>query len=92
MKPYLFRKTVYNCKQATQLALKKEEGDISLAERAKLFYHLLYCYSCRFFVKQSRLIDQTTKRVMDEKLESPPYQLSDEKKKAIQHELNILDR
>jgi hypothetical protein len=47
MKP--FKKTLYNCKQATLLSLKRDEGRISLVERVKLAYHLLYCEPCRKF-------------------------------------------
>jgi hypothetical protein len=92
MKFYLYRKTVYNCKQATQLALKKEEGKISLTERVKLFYHLLYCFSCRQFVKQSSLINVAAKHAAETEFENPTYQLSEEKKMAIQDELNSLGR
>ena len=92
MKRYLFRKTVYNCKQATQLTLKKEEGKISLTERVILFYHLLYCFSCRQFVKQSVLINVAVKQAADAELKNPIYQLSEEKKKVIQHELDTLGR
>jgi hypothetical protein len=91
MKLYPFRKTIYNCKQATGLVLKKEEGKISFPESVKLFYHLLYCFSCRQFAKQSRFISLMIKRKGDDQTKNTPYQLSEEKKRAIQNKLDILD-
>ena len=49
---YPFRKVVFNCKEATLLSIKKEEGKIDVIERLKLWYHLLYCDPCRRFIAQ----------------------------------------
>lgn len=91
MKFYPFRETVYNCKQATRLSLKREEGKISFSERVKLFYHLRYCFSCRQFIRQSRLIDLLGRGMADAVLKNPPTKLSEERKKEIQHKMDMLD-
>lgn len=88
MKIYLFKKTVLDCKQATLLSLKKEEGKISIPERVKLFYHLLYCIYCRRFVKQSSIINQMGKAVADSIFTHPPHSLSEKIKDDIQHQID----
>lgn len=52
----LFKKTAYDCHQATFLSIKKDEGQITFVERMKLSYHLFLCDPCRNFVAQSALI------------------------------------
>ncbi|MEO5999657.1 MAG: hypothetical protein ABIN89_22870 [Chitinophagaceae bacterium] len=92
MKIYLFRKTVYNCKQATMLALKKEENKISLFERMKLAYHLHYCDPCKRFIKQSEIINNAGKKFNDYFYKSPPYTLEEEKITEIREQLKALDK
>ena len=81
---YPFKKTVFNCEQATLLSLKRDEGRITLTERARLSYHLLYCDVCRQFIKQSHLINQIGKGIGETLFQSPPFSLSTETKKSIQ--------
>jgi hypothetical protein len=88
MKVYLFKKTVFNCKQATLLSLKKEEGKISISERVKLFYHLLYCSYCRRFVKQSSIINHIGKGVVNSIFTHPPHTLSATIKEDIQQQID----
>lgn len=88
MKVYLFKKTVLNCKQATILALKKEEGKISISERIKLSYHLLYCRFCRRFVKQSSVINHIGKGVVNSIFTHPPHSLSNKIKENIQQKID----
>ena len=88
MKVYLFKKNVFNCKQATLLALKKEEGKISIAERVKLFYHLSYCSYCRNFVKQSSIINHIRKGVVNSIFTHPPHALSAKIKADIQQQID----
>jgi len=88
MKIYLFKKTVFNCKQATLLSIKKEEGKISIFERVKLFYHLLYCIYCRRFAKQSSIINHIGKEVTDSIFTNPPHTLSDKVKEGIQQQID----
>lgn len=87
---YLFKKTVFNCHQATLLSLKKEEGKISLFERVKLSYHLFYCTVCKRFVEQSHQINHIGKSVDAKLLSHPPYTLSREAMQRFQEEINTL--
>jgi L-lactate utilization protein LutB len=88
MKVYLFKKTVFDCKQATMLSLKKEEGKITIMERVKLFYHLLYCIYCRRFVKQSSIINHIGKDVINSIFTHPPHTLSAAIKEDIQQQID----
>jgi hypothetical protein len=88
---YPFKKTVFNCKQATLLSLKKDEGKISFPERIKLLYHLLYCGICRRFIRQSHLLNTLTKGQEETLLEEPPYTLSPESRENIQRQIDLLN-
>jgi hypothetical protein len=88
MKIYLFKKIVFNCKQATLLSLKKEEGKISIIEKLKLSYHLLYCSSCKRFVKQSSTINQIGKGIDNSIFTHPPHKLSEKVKEDIQQQID----
>ena len=88
MKVYLLKKTVFNCKQATLLSIKKEEGKISMFEKVKLFYHLLYCSYCRRFAKQSSIINHIGKGIVDSIFTQPPHTLSDKVKEGIQQQID----
>lgn len=86
MKP--FKKILYNCRQATRLSLKREEGNISLTERLVLAYHLLYCEPCRRFIYQWELL--TRRRAARDVQAQPPFALSPEAKQRIQQQLDLL--
>lgn len=92
MKVYLFKKTVFDCKHATLLSLKKEEGKISIIERIKLFYHLLYCGYCKRFVKQSSIINNIGKGLTDSIFIHPPHTLSTKVKEDIQQQIDNLSQ
>ncbi len=47
-----------NCRQTTELAIKKEHEKLSLKERVNLLTHLAVCRFCRMFASQSSLIDK----------------------------------
>jgi hypothetical protein len=85
---YLFKKTVFDCKQATLLSLKKEEGKITIPERVKLFYHLIYCVYCRRFVKQSSVINHIGKGVINSIFTDPPHTLSEKAKENMQQQID----
>jgi hypothetical protein len=74
---YLFKKIVFDCHQATFLSIKKDAGTITLIERLKLSYHLLYCDPCRQFIKQSHAIDRSGKTFHDMLASNPPFRLPD---------------
>jgi hypothetical protein len=88
MKVYFFKKTVYNCKEATLLSLKKEVGEISLIERARLNYHLWYCSYCRRFAHQSSIINKIGKEVVNSIFTHPPHTLSSDIKEDIQQQID----
>lgn len=46
------------CKEVTMLAEKQLQQPLPLLQRIGLRFHLLYCYLCRRYVKQSKAIDQ----------------------------------
>jgi hypothetical protein len=81
---YLFRKTVYNCHQATLLSIKREEGAISLFERMKLAYHLMYCDPCRRFIAQSQQLTNAGNELSKSLSAKPPFSLSDVARERIQ--------
>jgi hypothetical protein len=84
MKFYLFKKTIYNCKQATFLITKKSEQKLSIAENLKLFYHLLFCDPCKEFAKQSHIIDGAMHDCQETLSQHPPHVLPEAAKKKIQ--------
>jgi hypothetical protein len=90
MKIYLFKKTVLNCKQATLLSLKKEEGKISFGENIKLIYHLLYCKYCKRFIKQSSIINHLGETINESLFSHPTNILPAESKENIQRQVDSL--
>ena len=70
-----------NCKEATMLASKKQEGEITLIERIKLYYHNKMCIICKRFEQQIRIISRRAKETSsDVKM---PEQAKNEIKQAI---------
>lgn len=49
---------IYNCKKATFLIEKKNQGGISPLQQLELRLHLMGCSVCRLYYSQSRMIDQ----------------------------------
>ncbi|MBL7850216.1 MAG: hypothetical protein JNN04_04890 [Cyclobacteriaceae bacterium] len=86
-----FKKTLYNCKQATLLSVKREEGRISLVERVSLAYHLLHCEPCRKFIAQWLLLKQSAPPFEARSLDRPAYTLPREARERIQQQLNLLN-
>ncbi len=81
---YLFKKVVFNCKRATLLSLKKDQGKITFLERAELSYHLIYCDPCRRFITQSHQIDNAGAALMLK----PPFSLPENIRSLIQQEID----
>ncbi|WP_417371806.1 hypothetical protein [Gelidibacter japonicus] len=52
-----------NCRKATFLIEKRQNGKIALKERLELEYHLSICEMCNTFMKQSATINEYTKRL-----------------------------
>jgi uncharacterized membrane protein len=89
---YLFRKIVFNCKQATLLSLKKEEGKASLKERALLWYHLLYCNSCRRFVIHSKKMNNFLSDLNKQETGQPTHIIPDDVKKVLQDRIDQFEK
>lgn len=81
---YLFKKTVYNCHQATLLSIKRDQGAITLFERVKLGYHLMYCDPCRRFIVQSQKLDHAGQDLSERLSIRPPFSLSDQARVRLQ--------
>lgn len=80
---YPFKKTIFDCKQATLLSIKKEQGAITFPERIKLRYHLLFCDPCRRFIDQSKKIDDAGRALDQQMLAHPPFRLSDDTRERM---------
>ena len=52
-----------NCKEATLLMAKKEEGKLSFILKLQLFMHTSMCSFCRIFEKQTKQISKESKHV-----------------------------
>ncbi len=85
---YLFKKTVYNCKQATLLSIKKDEGSITFFERLKLSYHLLYCDPCRRFIDQAGRINRIGRKMGQVLSSRPPFALSETARASIRAQID----
>jgi hypothetical protein len=89
---YLFKRIVFDCKRATLLSIKREEGRITFFEKIKLSYHLLYCDPCRQFIDQSKQIGQIGKELNQMLYMRPPFTLPEVTKDRIQQQIDQLDR
>jgi hypothetical protein len=88
MRFYLFKRVVYNCKRATLLALKKQDGKASLWEQVQLSYHNLYCNACRRFIKQSEELNTSLAGLNQGEYETPSHHLPDAIKKDLQGQID----
>jgi hypothetical protein len=79
----LFKKTAYDCRQATLLSIKKEEGRISISERVKLSYHLLRCDPCRRFNEQSARVSELAANMKDAVSDQSPHVLSEKARERM---------
>lgn len=66
---FLIRHLMVNCREATFLMSKKEEGKLSLKEKFDLAMHTSMCSFCRRFEKQASKIGMESKGIIgDEKM------------------------
>ena len=86
----IFKKTSFNCQQATFQALRKEEEKLSVADKMKLFVHLLYCGPCRLFLKQTKMIEAAARKYKDVIFNEPTHKLSPELKNNLQKKMDEL--
>lgn len=59
------KKIQYNCRQATFLIEKRLISKLSFREHIELRIHLAGCSVCTLFNKQSRMINQMVKQLLD---------------------------
>ncbi|MGZ3757600.1 MAG: hypothetical protein ACXVAY_09825 [Mucilaginibacter sp.] len=60
------RKIQYNCRQATFLIEKRLIAKLSFREAIELRIHLAGCSVCTLFSKQSKMINQMVKQLLDD--------------------------
>lgn len=77
-----------HCKEATMLSVQKEQGDLSWPQSIKLWVHLLYCESCRRFVKQSAVITSALKEYNTTTTQNPHHRLSVDVKELMKKKIN----
>lgn len=63
MKKFMMKYLMINCRKATYLMAKKEEGKLSFVGRMKLSIHTSMCSLCKKFEKQTSLIGKESKHV-----------------------------
>lgn len=63
MKKIMMKYLMINCKEATFLMAKKEEGKLSFVGRMKLSMHTSMCSLCKKFEKQSAKIALESKYI-----------------------------
>lgn len=73
-----------NCKEATEMVIRKQSEKLGLMDRMNLFMHLSMCRLCSLFAKQNALIDRSVQQ-LDEK---QPTHMPDEVKLKISDEIN----
>lgn len=52
----------FSCRKATELIEKRTILKLSAVERMQLFLHSCVCDGCRYYSKQSKLIDQLIRK------------------------------
>ncbi len=52
-----------NCKESTQLTIKKEESKLTLREKLELSFHLLICKYCKAFSKQNSWVNSMSEKL-----------------------------
>ena len=70
-----------DCKEATYLSSKREEGRITFRQRLELAFHFFICKYCSGFVKNSDIIARVLTRERS-------VQLSDTEKEKMQQDID----
>lgn len=63
MKKFMMKYLMINCKEATFLMAKKEEGKLSFIGKMKLSIHTSMCSLCKKFEKQTTRIGKESKHI-----------------------------
>lgn len=53
---------ILSCKKASSLIVKRENFELTLIERMRLFFHLFMCDACSAFSSQSKMIHQVMEK------------------------------
>ncbi|MES2590980.1 MAG: hypothetical protein V4608_03760 [Bacteroidota bacterium] len=84
----LLKKISFSCKEATLIAIQREEYNTTFFKKLKLFIHMAYCAPCRLFVKQTKIISRAVINYQDVLFANPHHKLSAEAKETIQNKIN----
>ena len=63
MKRFMMKYLMLNCKEATLLMAKKEEGKLTMLGKMQLAMHTSMCSFCRKFEQQAKQIAKESKHV-----------------------------
>jgi len=63
MKRFMMKYLMLNCKEATILMAKKEEGKLSILGKMQLSMHTSMCSFCKKFEQQTKQISKESKHV-----------------------------
>ncbi|RFM30367.1 anti-sigma factor family protein [Deminuibacter soli] len=75
-------KWIISCRDASKFILQDEEKKLTVGERRRLRFHLAFCYMCRLFSKQAKLI---TRCAHDAHEHSTAAFSEDEKQQLLQN-------
>jgi hypothetical protein len=79
----------FSCRKATELIEKKTVTRLSVKDKVQLFLHACICDSCRYYAKQSKMIDNLLKkRVKMAETSKNTLQLDKEVKEKILNKLS----
>lgn len=85
MKRFMMKYLMLNCKEATLLMAKKEEGKLSFIGKLQLSMHTSMCSFCKKFEQQTKQILKESKHIYAE--ESMPAAANDRIIKMIDEHL-----
>jgi hypothetical protein len=80
------KRIAYNCRKATFLIEKQQIGKITLREKLELRLHLTGCAICVTFMRQSALINQMAKKLVNG--DSNALKLDEGFKEQLQKQIN----
>jgi len=87
-----YKHILYNCIEAQQLAIKKEEEKLNIKESIRLKIHLNYCKVCKEFYKFSIKLDKLLLAKKHEIFNESLSELSDVEKKLLQQKIDELKK
>ena len=77
-------KFLFNCYQASALADRFHDHQLSMMEKWKIKIHLKVCKSCKNYYLQSRLLNEELSRFISVLHANQNLKLPDEKKQAME--------